>query len=407
MNILIVALEFPYPAIHGARVDILNRIQAFRAAGHKIFLLTWHGVRLGDLASSDDIEYVKKIVDVLILFEIKRGLSRYINLFRYPFSVSSRKINSQDFTTIIKQAPDFNPDFVFIDSIYGAQIGLKIARELMLPVCVRLHNIEHMYMLGQLKISKSFITKLKVLASSVHLKSFEIDVLKKSDCFFDISLDDLAFWNSKGFNHGSWLPPSIGVGHTSAYLQTTIDTEYDICFIGNLSTPNNINGIMWFVNDVLPIVRNRFKSIKTLIMGSSPSEELVNVLGNIKGITVLKNPISIAEYLDASKILINPVKFGSGVNIKSVDMLMRDNEVVTTTIGIKGLPKEISEVFHVHDTAMDFGNAIIKILENESNKSSIIRNNIKRYFYEDNIKIVTDAMSQIKNSKVGKYVNHN
>lgn len=397
MNILIVANEFPYPANHGGKVDILNRILAFKKAGHKVFLITWQGIKKGNIPSDDERNYLEKSVDKLIVLDILRNGIRFVGLLKYPSLVAARFISSKKYKEILNESKTFLPDFIFLDGIYPALIGQKLKKDLNLPLAIRLHNIESSYMRGQYLLSKELKNKLSLLACCLHLESFERKAISNSDAFFDISIEDLKYWKEKGFNHGNWLPTTT-LSKTYANQKTT-KINYDVGFLGNLNTPNNVEGIKWFVNSVLPSLLIKYPSLKVLILGSEPSSEILSICSNHRCITLVPNPDNPSLYLDEVKVLINPIQFGSGVNVKSVEMLMRENEVVCTSIGIKGMPREISDVFFIADTPEQFSKSIVDVLNNEQTKDVKLRIDLRELFNEKSINIVINTMSVLVQNK--------
>jgi hypothetical protein len=398
MKIIIVALEFPYPPNHGAKVDIWNRVLAFKNAGHSVSLITWQGIKKGIVPNNEEFNIVQQTVDELTVLDIARNGFRVLNLFRYPSLVAARVTTKETYRKILKRSMAFSPDFIFIDSIYGALIGNKLAKDLKLPVAIRLHNIESSYMRGQFFLSKEFKNKLSILVACFHLKSFEKKIIARSDAFFDISIDDLKYWKNKGFSHGYWLPTILSKSDSNTKSATL---DYDIGFLGNLNAPNNVEGLKWFINSVIPFLIIKFPSLRILILGSEPSDEIITLCNSNKSIKLIANPVNPAIHLNSVNVLINPVKFGSGVNIKSVEMLMRDNEVVCTSVGIKGMPKEISDVFFIADTPEQFSESISDILHNNQSKDIRKRAELRELFKEKSIDIVINAMSEIldNNSK--------
>lgn len=396
MKIIIVALEFPYPPNHGAKVDIWNRIWAFKNAGHSVLLITWQGIKKGNIPTIEERRYVEQIVDKLIILDILRNGTRLISLFKYPSLVAARITSKKSYQKVLSESLLFSPDFIFLDGIYGALLGYKLKKELSIPLGIRLHNIESNYMRGLLFLSKGLKVKLSILAACLHLKSFEKKVIAESDAFFDISIDDLKHWTDQGFSHGFWLP-SILYKKYEELTKTAFN--YDVGFLGNLNTPNNVEGIKWFVNNVLPLLLIKQQNLKVLILGSEPSSEIYSICKAHKSIILVPNPYNPSVYLDQVKVLINPVKFGSGVNIKSIEMLMRHNEVVSTSTGIKGMPVKIRDVFFIADSPEEFSDSIFDILQYNKSKNSKQKHELRELFKEKSIKIVINAMKAIIQNK--------
>lgn len=392
MKIIIIANEFPYPPNHGGRVDIWNRISAFKKAGHTISLITWQEIRKGDIPSKQQIKVVSQVVNSLFLLGIARNWERVMSLLRYPSLVGARFVKKKQYQDILEETRNFAPDFIFVDGVYGALLGLQLKKDLSIPIGVRLHNIESSYMQGQLLLAKKLKDKLSLMAACLHLKSYEETIIAKCDAFFDISLDDLIYWNNKGFKHGHWLP-IISMKNKSDIKPNKFD--YDVGFLGNLNTPNNVEGLKWFINSVLPLLLIQQSNLKILLLGSEPSNEIIELCNSFKSIELIANPENPDLFLDKVNVLINPVQFGSGVNVKSVEMLMRNNEVVTTSIGIKGMPKEISDVFFIADTPEQFSDSISNILLHNYRKDMRLRHEMREIFKEKSIEIVIEIMSKL------------
>ena len=60
-----------------------------------------------------------------------------------------------------------------------------------------------------------------------------------------------------------------------------------------------------------------------------------------------------------ARVMMNPILHGSGVNIKTVDMLATGRTVVTTTKGARGLPAEVVAELRTDDTPEGFADLIV------------------------------------------------
>ncbi|WP_254412301.1 glycosyltransferase [Dyadobacter diqingensis] len=394
MKLLFIAHEFPYPPNHGAKMDIWNRLLALKEQGVEVFLLTWYGIKKGDKPQSLEIEVVESNVSNLFLIPMERGWKRILRSLSNPSLVASRMLSDGTYQSLIKELEEFKADAVFIDGIYGGSTGLKIANHFRLPSGLRLHNIEHKYMYGQYLLAKNLKERLAIIISLIHLKKYEYDLLSTVTAFFDISTHDLQFWREEGLQNGFWLPPVFPNKQTRK-SQDLNDSKnsFDIGFFGNLNTPNNVKGIQWFIEQVYPKVKVEYHDSKFLVMGSMPNQEIIDLCSSDKTITLIPNPTDPYLYLDNTKVLINPVQFASGVNIKSIDMLFLPNQVVSTSSGIKGLPKEFSDVFYIADTPELYAKYILQILKSDIlKKNDEQREALKKMFHYENVKSITNIL---------------
>jgi hypothetical protein len=67
-----------------------------------------------------------------------------------------------------------------------------------------------------------------------------------------------------------------------------------------------------------------------------------------------------------SAVLVNPVLTGSGVNVKTLDMLMTHRPIVSTSQGVAGLVPELKALCEVANNAEDFARHLVTQLDNPS-----------------------------------------
>jgi len=84
------------------------------------------------------------------------------------------------------------------------------------------------------------------------------------------------------------------------------------------------------------------------------------------------------EYIDAAKVVLNPILSGGGVKTKAIDALARNANLVSTETGAIGIDKAVcgDKLYVVNDHDVDgFATAIIKYCEAKTT-------NIPKQFYE-------------------------
>ncbi|HVW15539.1 MAG TPA: glycosyltransferase [Mucilaginibacter sp.] len=369
MNIVVFSHDVPWPPVHGGRIDLHNRLKAFKELGHDAFLVCWALHR--DNKREENIQHIKDTIDGVICFSgdesivsrIIHLLARLVKLTIQPNLVSRCSLSRKGLTELKRQLESFRPDVVFVDNIYAARLAYQYASLVDLPVFVRSHNIEHLYIKKMAAIASSYKTKLHFLAMSANLKKYEKNMLKRADAFFDISLVDLEFWKEQGLTNGYWMPPVYYNNYLVSEKGNIDPILFDVAYIGNLNSPNNIQGLFWFFEKVLPILNAKYPGASVLVAGSRPIESLVNYCSHSTNVTLLANPEDVISLYGRSKVLVNPTLAGSGVNIKSIEMLHLDNPVVCTPKAVEGLPTEIKAAFDATSDPEEFAIHILKHLQ--------------------------------------------
>lgn len=363
MRILCVSNDIPLPANSGGRVDVWRRMSALHEAGHTLGLVCWVDVGRGEPPSQDVLAKLGEVCSTFRVTPITRSVSeivqRLAQLWRWPSHVASRWVSSRNLG-LVAWAEAFRPDVVLLDGLYGGAVAMDLANRLKCPLWYRSHNIEHRYMAAQHAREPHWKRRLGLAANRIGLEAFERSVFKRAARVFDISQADAAFWRGEGFRHVEWVPTLVDRAFASRLAACSVEKRYDLLYFGNLNTPNNVEAISWFVRQVLPLIDG--DKLKIVIAGSRPSPEVRSLVGLDRRITLLENPVDMAEVVGQARVLVNSMLAGSGVNLKSVEMLFSDAGLVSTSVGVAGLSESAKRCFTVADSPQGFASAVLAAL---------------------------------------------
>lgn len=395
MRIVVFTPEIPFPPIHGGRLDVWNRVLSLAQLGHKLLLI----IGVNDINGiSDSVkENLFKYFEDFIFYQKRRKVTNYLQLKYPPYSVAYH-INDSDKEDFVKKISSFNPDFIWMES-WGMYLMVKeLNKYLKKKIIYRSHNVEYNYFFNQFYLAKGLI-KLRILFNAILLKKFEINIRTNSQIIFDISKEDRTYWLQNNYSFkNNFILPYLFIENNN--LENKNEENFDLAFIGNLWSPNNVDGILWFIKKVLPIIKKKInKEIKVGLIGSNPLSK-VEKIAKKNNIIIIKNVDNIIKFYKNSKILINPIKFTSGINIKMVEMLFYGNFIISTSKVLRGIPTELQKFIFICDSHIDFANTCIDVLTNDTdftiNKTKK-RELIDKYFGINNL---TDSLKLIKYIKI-------
>lgn len=358
MKLTIIAMEIPYPPIHGGRVDIWRRIEAFKMLGVETQLVCW---KAEEPKASDLVKLQDSVNDLQLLDFTGKTFSSFlrrgVDLLQNPLGITSRRLTQEAFDQLSDDVRCFQPDLLLIDGIHAAVLAQQLSVKLNIPYIVRSHNIEHQHRDALFRAATGK-QKLSAFLTVRNLKALEFSTLQNALAFFDISVDDLAFWKEEGFENGYFLPP---LAHLASQApQSKVDSEtFDLVFLGNLYTDNNVEGIRWFLTDVVPLIQAQKPDLSVLIAGSKPRQSIRELCDRIDGVTLHINPESAAEIYNSGQVLVNPIAVGGGVSIKSIDMLATHKPIVSLDKGIYGLPDSVKSLFYLASDAPSFASRVL------------------------------------------------
>lgn len=369
LRISVVAMEIPYPPVHGGRVDIWRRLKALKRVGVEVQLICWSPT-VPDAAT---MATLREQVSDIYLLNYPRGLwgnlRRLWDLLRYPLEITSRLVRGKDLQRLQRAVAAFRPHVMMADHVHCGVVAHPISQALQVPMIVRSHDIEHLHYRELMRTAPDLKSKVMRFFSQNHLEAYEKGMFRRCLAFYDISAADLEFWQQQGYKNGYFLPPLIDLADldTTARLNAAAPPtfEYDAVFLGNLRTDNNVAGVLWFLEQVMPLLRSQRPDIRVAIAGSNPVDRIVQACDRTPNVVLLPNPPDAAAVYRSGRACIDPVAVGRGVSLKSLDMLAAGRPIVSFAKGTSGLPESVKIYFHVADDAPSFASAILDCLDRD------------------------------------------
>ena len=160
------------------------------------------------------------------------------------------------------------------------------------------------------------------------------------------------------------------------------DREADtIVFSGNMNYRPNIDAAVYFVREILPIIRSRVPSVSFFIVGANPHSR-IRALANHRSVNVTGEVKSVYSWLRRATIGINPLRAGAGLQNKVLEGMACGLPMVVTPIANEG----IKAVPNVHllaaDSATDFAAKAVHLLSSADLRRRI--GDAARRFIEEN-----------------------
>jgi ubiquinone/menaquinone biosynthesis C-methylase UbiE len=145
--------------------------------------------------------------------------------------------------------------------------------------------------------------------------------------------------------------------------------EYDpkkrnnIMFVGGFNHLPNVDGILWFLEKIYPIVLNAFPDLHFYIIGSYPPEEIRCKSTKNVTITGFVSEDELKLYYRSCRIVVAPLRYGSGIKGKIIEAFYNCVPVITTSIGAEGI-QEKDNILLIADKEDAFANLIINSYNN-------------------------------------------
>lgn len=129
-----------------------------------------------------------------------------------------------------------------------------------------------------------------------------------------------------------------------------------LVFVGSMNYHANIEGVLYFVSEVWPLVKNRYPDLVLTIVGSSPSPEILQ-LAEDGAVEVTGTVDDVRPYYVNAFAAIVPLLTGGGTRLKILEAMAAGVPVVTTALGREGLATRDSEHLLTVDGAQEWASA--------------------------------------------------
>jgi polysaccharide biosynthesis protein PslH len=133
--------------------------------------------------------------------------------------------------------------------------------------------------------------------------------------------------------------------------------------MGLLNYSPNEKGLLRFIRNILPAIEARYPDTTLLVIGANPTAEIRRAAAqHQKRITLAGFVDDYRAMICKTEVFVAPIYAGSGINVKIIDALALGMPIVTTPIGIEGLPIADGVNIMIAKTDEEFAEDVIRLL---------------------------------------------
>ena len=142
---------------------------------------------------------------------------------------------------------------------------------------------------------------------------------------------------------------------------TPFALRHDFLFIGSFQHTPNVDAVLFFTNEVFPLVITRLPGVKFYIIGDKAPPEVIALASEHIVITGLQPDVK--PYFESVRLSIAPLRFGAGVKGKINQSMGFGVPVVATSLAIEGMGLSNRQEILVADNPKELAEAIIELYE--------------------------------------------
>lgn len=367
-SLLFITTQLPYPPKSGGTVKSWNYIKD---------LAQRYNLSLATLLKDDDADFVEDLKEQISFHHFlaeehqteRSALSLLNSYLGFPCLNVFRNYSPSFYSKVQSILEQF--DMVIIDHYEMFQY---VPKSYSGKLILHTHNAEFMLWRRLAELESNPLKKLLLKLEAKRVAQYEQSIFDRSDLIFTTESDQ-ELYQKHGFKLGN-VKTTYHLGNEQLLELEDLnfsDTELALSFMGTLSWEPNVDGLLWFLNEVWPLLIKDFPQLKFYILGKDPDPRIKNLAEGDAQIIFTGFVKNLDDYLKKTRVYLAPLRFGSGMKVKVLEGLYRGVPTVSTSVGAEGLKVEDNKHIMIADQAKDFAAKCIRLLQ-DKNQWNILRN---------------------------------
>jgi len=350
LRILWLTAYLPHTGRHagaGRMFQLLKRL----SLKHRITLITF----LESDAERDFLPEVEPFCEKVVA--LRRSRPARWQLFAYePFDEFRTPEMTRALDTCLEES-----DFDLLQLEY-TQMACYADRAPGIPALLTKHEVDYAACARRARMETGLLKKLRWFYNYLQVLDRETKLTAKADaaiCMTDPDARELRKFC-----------PSVPT-HT---INTGVDLDYfrpperqaagaRLIFVGAFQHLPNVDAMLYFCREMLPLIREKKPETELWIVGSNPTPQVMS-LAEVEKVRVTGFVPDIRPPMAESSVYIVPLRLGVGIRGKILEAWSMEMAVVTTTVGCAGLRYEDGRNLMVADSPEIFAGQVLSLLRN-------------------------------------------
>jgi glycosyltransferase involved in cell wall biosynthesis len=331
MRVLLLTETPPWPLDSGGRIKTFHTL-GMLSATHEVHCHALTRDRRAGVAPPIDARAASVTFHVLRAGAVAEARSAGRALWRgLPLTVA-RHFNREVATRIVDSARRRPPDLVYCDHLSMMEYARLVDR----PILYDAHNVEFLLVKRVAAHLPWSARRLGAEREWRALRSYERRACLDAAGILTVSEVDADRARAlTGVDVAVRVVP-IAIDVTSTPPVASLTRAARLLFVGGLHWPPNADAVTFFARQVLPIVRREVPGVELAIAGRDDAPA-ARWLAREAGIRLTGRVDDVGPLYESSRVVVVPVRSGSGTRVKILEAFARGVPVVSTPIGHEGI----------------------------------------------------------------------
>jgi polysaccharide biosynthesis protein PslH len=362
MHILWIKTELLHPVDKGGRIRTYQMLRQLRRE-HRITYLALDDGAGGAQAVERASEYCHDLVAVPFATRAKRTTGFYWELLQNlasPLPYAVAKYRSPALTRELRRlVAGGDVDVIVCDFLFPS---LNVPSSLGPPTVLFQHNVEAAIWERHAQVASHPVKRLYMREQWRRMRAFEGRECRRFDKVVAVSQEDCGVLERA---YGLRAVEEVPTGVDTDFFRpgnTVTRSSNEIVFTGSMDWLPNEDAVAWFADAILPRIRAEVPDARLTIVGRTPSQPVLDLARAHRDITVTGSVPDVRPYMERAAAFVIPMRVAGGTRLKVYEAMGMEIPIVSTTIGIEGLPVRHDVELLVADEPEAFAAAVVRLL---------------------------------------------
>jgi len=384
-KVLFVSRALPYPVIGGDSTVFESVLKVLAEIGRQADLLCY-------TRTDSDLSYIEEAKEKLNLLNIfYTKIEPKINfrcvfdwLFKeksYIFNRFYSKKFSGKLLELVKTGEYskivFEHAYMFVNLLFNPDLAMEIKKQ-RVETIINSHVLEY-FVFEQGQAEKKFVDYniINILADieQKYLKKIELECIKNADKTIFLSEEDMQrvqlFLPDEFYKFNLLeITPFID---NYFYSEPEFEEKNSIYFMGTFSWKQNYDSLMYFINDIFPLIIEKNPDIKLYLVGKNANKR-VEKLHNGKNIFFIGEVEKIFEEIKKYSVLVMPLRLKGGTRIKILESIAWGKAIVCTPESLEGMAICGENPVVTAESPQDFSQKVLELVEDDKLRLAVKQN---------------------------------
>jgi sugar transferase (PEP-CTERM/EpsH1 system associated) len=148
--------------------------------------------------------------------------------------------------------------------------------------------------------------------------------------------------------------------------------EGDLVFTAKMDFRPNVDAVLWFAQEVFPMIRRESPETRLWVVGKDPHPRLAPLAGD-PAVVLTGWVEDVRPYIAGAAVYVVPLRIGGGTRLKVLEAMAMGKAIVSTALGCEGFDLVPGQELVVANTPSEFAAAVLALLRDPERRARLGR----------------------------------